>query len=207
MWGDWKKKGKKACKEERRQKREAWLKIEDRRMRISKKERKKGETKFRGLNDSGREAREDERARGDLHLHLHLHTPKQPSPSQPGHHGTFPVTGGGSRPHIAVNQSDCCNLRNPHSPAGSSCTQMLCANQEVRNHVLHAARASVQNRDLNISLCWNSWGLDTDNFGGNDETLSTLQQGVYVYTNKISASWKLTKELQIIFSFFFIFFN
>lgn len=40
MWGDWKKKGKKACKEERRQKREAWLKIEDRRMRISKKERK-----------------------------------------------------------------------------------------------------------------------------------------------------------------------
>lgn len=65
MWGDWKKKGKKACKEERRQKREAWgwLKIEDRRMRISKKERKKGETKFRGLNDSGREARERERMR------------------------------------------------------------------------------------------------------------------------------------------------
>lgn len=32
-------------------------------MRISKKERKKGETKFRGLNDSGREARERERMR------------------------------------------------------------------------------------------------------------------------------------------------
>lgn len=89
-----------------------------------------------------RRERESKRERGDLHLHLH--TPQQASPSQPGHHGTFPVTGGGSRPHIAVNQSDCCNLRNPHFPAGSSCSQMLCAKQGlVRNHVPHAARTSV----------------------------------------------------------------
>lgn len=122
MWGEWRKPTKREAR--------GCLKIEDRRMRI-----KKGETKYRGMKDSGMEVRE--RERGDLHLHLHLHTPQQASSSQPGHHGTFPVTGGGSKPHIALNQSDCCNLRNRHFPAGSSCSQMRCAKQGLWEITFH----------------------------------------------------------------------
>lgn len=142
---------------------------------------KKGETKYRGMNDSGREARE----RGDLHLQLHLHTPQQASPSQPGHHGTFPVTGGGSRPHIAVNQSDCCNLCNPHFPAGSSCTQMLCAKQGFAEKSWSTCRAY---------LSLKSWlySLDTEKFGGIDAPLSRLQsttEGWQVWNEQCVRQW------------------
>lgn len=100
------------------------------------------------------------RERGDLHLHLHLHTPQQASLSQPGRHGTFPVTGGGSRPHIAVNQSDCCYLRNPHFPAGSSCSQMLCAKQgwwEIMFHMLRIPQFEVVTVQTMLRRCGEVW--------------------------------------------------
>ena len=134
---------KKRHEEELRAEREArgGLKIENRRMRI-----KKGQPKYRSMNNRGRE-----RDGGHLHLHLHLqlHAPQQASPSEPGHHGTFPVTGGGSRPHIAVNQSNCCNLRNPHF----SCRLVMhpdamCEAGLLRNRVPHAAHTSVGSRDF-----------------------------------------------------------